>query len=365
MEKSPKQSTLSTRVSYELALLIAKKGSAHTVGEELIIPAAKIISNALFDEKCTKQINEIPLSNTTVKRRIDEMSENVKEVLVTFLRKSEYFSLQFDESTDVAGKANLLAFCRFEWNGNIQEEMLFCQSLPTRKIGEVIFKAADNFMKENEIDWTHCSIHREALAGKDCHKIFVQDKIEAMIIKLQRWARKVDQDSFDAFPTLHDFIETNEIKVDRKTAATIKDHLNAMASRFRHFFPKIEDEIQWIRNPFEENYLSKLKLSSSEEDSLIELSCHQSLKSLFKTTPLVPFWINARQEYPVIAKIALSHLMGFSTTYLCKRAFSTLVFLKNKYRNKLNVESDLRLKLSRFNPDIESLVEDKQCQKSH
>lgn len=55
MEKSSKQNKLSTRVSYELSLLIAKKGSAHTVGEELIIPAAKIISNALFDEKCTKK----------------------------------------------------------------------------------------------------------------------------------------------------------------------------------------------------------------------------------------------------------------------------------------------------------------------
>jgi hypothetical protein len=41
-------------------LLIAKKGPDYTVGE-LIIPAAKIISNALFDEKCTKKINEIPL----------------------------------------------------------------------------------------------------------------------------------------------------------------------------------------------------------------------------------------------------------------------------------------------------------------
>ena len=43
MEKSSKQNILSTQVSYELSLLIAKKGSAHTMGEELIILAAKII----------------------------------------------------------------------------------------------------------------------------------------------------------------------------------------------------------------------------------------------------------------------------------------------------------------------------------
>lgn len=147
----------------------------------------------------------------------------------------------------------------------------------------------------------------------------------------------------------------------RLTRAVTKPFHNS----FRNYFPKIEGEIQWIRNPFEEDYLKKLKISSSEEDSLIELSCDQTLKSFFKTTPLVPFWINVRQEYPAIAKIALRHLMGFSTTYLCERAFSTLLFLKNKYRNKLNVDSDLRLKLSSFNPDIDSLVGDKQCQKSH
>ena len=127
MEKSSKQNITSTQVSYELSLLIAKKGSAHTVGEELIIPAAKIISNVLFDEKCTKKINEIPLSNTTVKRRIDEMSENVKIFVIIVLKQSDYFSLQL-ESTDVASQVNLLAFVRFELNGNIEGEMLFCQS---------------------------------------------------------------------------------------------------------------------------------------------------------------------------------------------------------------------------------------------
>lgn len=57
--------------------------------------------------------------------------------------------------------------------------------------------------------------------------------------------------------------------------------------------------------------------------------------------------------------------MGFSTTYLSERAFPTLIFFKNKFRNKLNAENNLRLKLSNFNPDIDFLVENKQFQKSH
>jgi len=41
------------------------------------------------------------------------------------------------------------------------------------------------------------------------------------------------------------------------------------------------------------------------------------------------------------------------------------VILQNKYRNKLNVEIDLRLQLYSFNPEIDSLSGDKQCEKSN
>lgn len=57
-----------------------------------------------------KKINEVLLSNTTVKRRIDEISENGKVAVITALKQSVYFSLQLDESTDVAGQSNLLGF---------------------------------------------------------------------------------------------------------------------------------------------------------------------------------------------------------------------------------------------------------------
>lgn len=67
--------------------------------------------------------------------------------------------------------------------------------------------------------------------------------------------------------------------------------------------------------------LKKIKVSFSKENLLIELSCNQALKSSFKATSLVPLWINVRHEYLAIAGIALRHLIVFSTTYLCERAF--------------------------------------------
>lgn len=45
-----------------------------------------------------------------------------------------------------------------------------------------------------------------SLQGKDVHKFYVQDKIEAVVRNLQRWARKAEENCFDVFPVLHDFL---------------------------------------------------------------------------------------------------------------------------------------------------------------
>jgi hypothetical protein len=84
------------------------------------------------------------------------MSDAVKQSMITVLKQSEYFSLQLDESTDLAGQANLLAFVRFEFNGSIEEELLFCKYLPSTTTGEEIFKCLDEFITENEINWSKC-----------------------------------------------------------------------------------------------------------------------------------------------------------------------------------------------------------------
>lgn len=72
---------LATIASYQLCLLRGEKGTDHTVAEENILPVAKIISDALFSEKCTKMIDDVPLSDTTVKKRIDGKADGVKEAL--------------------------------------------------------------------------------------------------------------------------------------------------------------------------------------------------------------------------------------------------------------------------------------------
>ncbi|CAK9806269.1 SCAN domain-containing protein 3 [Anthophora plagiata] len=70
-------------------------------------------------------------------------------------------------------------------------------------------------------------------------------------------------------------------------------------------------------------------------------------------------------DYPALANKALQHLIQFCTTYLCEQAFSVLLYVKSKYRNKLNVEADLRIKLFNIERDILVLVSRKQLHPSH
>lgn len=141
--------------SYFVSYRIAQAGEAHTVAENLIKPCVKDIIECMFDEKAAKVIDTIPLSNDTISRRIGELAENVKATLISRI-KSTKFSLQMDESTDVAGLAILMVFVRYPYLDSFQEDLLLCKPLPTTTSGTEIFKLVDTFFSENSILWDNC-----------------------------------------------------------------------------------------------------------------------------------------------------------------------------------------------------------------
>ena len=56
--------------SYEVSLLIVKNMKAHTIAENLVLPAARILVRNLIGEKKVSKLNSVSLSNDTVRRRI-------------------------------------------------------------------------------------------------------------------------------------------------------------------------------------------------------------------------------------------------------------------------------------------------------
>lgn len=141
---------------YRASIRIAKAGKPHTISEQLCLPLVKEMTHIMCGEKAAKQLNLVPLSNDTVSQRIGAMADDVKNTLIEHLKSSHYYSLQLDETTDVADLANLLVYVRYEYDGAAQEDFLFCQSLQTRTTAEHILELLNAFVQDNGLGWKKC-----------------------------------------------------------------------------------------------------------------------------------------------------------------------------------------------------------------
>jgi len=141
--------------SYQVSYRIAKCKKPHTIGETLILPAAIDMAKIMFGESYAKQLQQIPLADNTVGRRIDDISEDICDQLVSRLRTSK-FAIQVDEATDVAKDAHLIAYVRYVVETNIVEDILFCKAIQGKSTSNEIFNIIDTFFKEIGIKWDNC-----------------------------------------------------------------------------------------------------------------------------------------------------------------------------------------------------------------
>ena len=70
-------------------------------------------------------------------------------------------------------------------------------------------------------------------------------------------------------------------------------------------------------------------------------------------------------SYPNVALLLLWVLVPFASTYLCESGFSTLLQIKTKARNRLDVQDDMRLAFMQTKPRISKPLMQMQPQPSH
>lgn len=113
-----------------------------------MLPAIKDTVDEMFGEKSSKEV--FPLSNDTVVRGINELSQWIKDRLIQRVGKSRFFSLQPKESTDVLGLCQPLVCIRHIWNNEPHEDMLFCEPI-IRSTSEEISKTLDTYIKRKGV----------------------------------------------------------------------------------------------------------------------------------------------------------------------------------------------------------------------
>jgi hypothetical protein len=103
------------------------KNKRDTTAESLIMPACKIIERTMIGREAESEIDKVLVSDNTISKRVDDMSHDVGAILSEILKNTN-FALQVDESTDTTNKNQLLAFVRFENEGEIMENLFLVKN---------------------------------------------------------------------------------------------------------------------------------------------------------------------------------------------------------------------------------------------
>nr|XP_055067936.1 zinc finger BED domain-containing protein 5-like [Misgurnus anguillicaudatus] len=185
--------------SFKVAHRIAQCKKPHTIAEQLILPSAIDMVSIMLDETSAAKLKAIPLSNDTVARRIRDISDDLEDQLIEKLRDTR-FALQVDEATVSNKDCLFISYVRFIHSESVKEDLLFCKYVQTRATADELFKILDSYLIEHDLkwenclgfcsdgaqtmagrrkglqalikrvapkaQWTHCVIHREALASK-------------------------------------------------------------------------------------------------------------------------------------------------------------------------------------------------------
>ena len=138
-------------------------------------------------------------------------------------------------------------------------------------------------------------------------------------------------------------------------------HLDALISHFEKYFSEDMEKYNWIRNPFVDNANASQGFTSLEAEQFIDLTSDFTLKSVYNPNLLISFWVKTRAEFPIVGCKALRVLVPFATSYLCEYGFSAVAVIKSKYRNKIDIEREMRVVISNIAPSFDKIEHQAHC----
>ena len=139
------------------------------------------------------------------------------------------------------------------------------------------------------------------------------------------------------------------------------DTWNSLPKKFLDYYGEALlpiNENEWIIDPFAATHLPQLPLLVAEEfmditaEPTIRISFASFKEKHSKDSANIHFWASMYEMYTTVLKFVIKKLAPFATTCLCEAGFSAMCILKTKYRNRLEVEADLLLCLSKVSPQF-------------
>ena len=116
-----------------------------------------------------KQIQTIPLSNSSISRKILDISDDLRQQLKSSMT-GKLFALQVDEATDSSQDCLLMGYTRLVHGKAFLEELLFCEYVEGRCTAQELFTMIEKDIVKNNLEWDHsygvCTDGAAAMEGK-------------------------------------------------------------------------------------------------------------------------------------------------------------------------------------------------------
>ena len=212
------------------------------------------------------------------------------------------------------------------------------------------------FKKFNEINLK--------LHGTDLTLITCKDALTLFTKKLNIFRHNLLQGEFHQFPE----ILTVKNDVTPEDIERFGNHPSELKLDMEKRFCDILNlkMYDWMINPFTAN-AANVDVAFQEE--VLEMQFDEESKTNYDNGGYQKLWQNKKLTdcYPNMWKMVRNLLLPFPTSYLVESGFIAVNNIITKHRNRLriNERGDLRLLLTKIEPDIEYLVSQHQAQGSH
>ena len=201
------------------------------------------------------------------------------------------------------------------------------------------------------------------MQGKDTNIIMFVDALKAFKSKLANWKRKVEMHNYTMFEKLDILLDERPSGMPNHIKNEILEQLSALESEFEKYFPETTDkDLDFLRNPFK---YPVEKLADECQGEFLELVNDSTTRQEYEEKLLPQFWVAMKDSYRKMKEKTFRILIPLVSTYLCESGFSSLLQIKSKQRNRLDVEDDLRSALSQTASRIRMLSDRKQGQVLH
>ncbi|XP_023210685.1 zinc finger BED domain-containing protein 5-like [Centruroides sculpturatus] len=196
--------------------------------------------------------------------------------------------------------------------------------------------------------FSHLNILNKKLQGREENILTAKDKIKGFFAKLRLWSTSLQKNIYESFPCVQKIVEEtamDQLLVVSSHIPCMIQSLHNLEEKLLTYFPKLDSEAdyghRWILNPFIDMSVQLADLTTKMKENLIDLAADGMLKMEFHSQNIDVFWMKRKQMYPELARETLKLLVPFATSYLCEITFSSMVDIKTKKRNRLQLENDL------------------------